>query len=51
MVEKLEKKADEMDYWERIDSRDKNLPRSVGNYDSVPKLDASMSFRYYGVFV
>ncbi len=51
MTEKLEKEVDKetLTYLERIDSRDKNLSGTCENYGSAPKLDALMSWCYYGV--
>ncbi len=55
MTEKLEKEVDKgkikITYLAKIDSRDKNLPRSIGNCDYVPKLNPSMSLTYYKVIV
>ncbi len=56
MTEKLEREVDKdtvkMNYLERIDSRDKDIPRNVGNYDGhVPKLNPLMSLTCYRVFV
>lgn len=54
MIEKLEGKVGEegieMSYSGETDLQGKYVSESQGNY-GVPKLDASMAMRYYGVFV